>query len=86
MIVLHLSGVGTLLVTLEEPARQEVRAVRTEHGRYPAHRTWERRRAPVLYPLYGSLGYLLPFSEPWCPTIQTSSRRWLSTLRASSPR
>jgi hypothetical protein len=43
MIVCHLPAVGTLLAVLEEPAMQEVRALLTEHGRYPARRTWERR-------------------------------------------
>src|SRR5919198_3476488 len=45
MIVRHLPKVHTLLAVLEQPTpeMQQLRTLLTEHGRYPARRTWERR-------------------------------------------
>jgi hypothetical protein len=69
MIVCHLPAVGTLLAVLEEPAMQEVRALLTEHGRYPARRTWERRLAalPATLPAQiACLGqHLVLLVTPW---------------------
>jgi hypothetical protein len=69
MIVCHLPAVGTLLAVLEEPAMQEVRALLTEHGRYPARRTWERRLAalPATLPAQiACLGqHLILLLTPW---------------------
>jgi hypothetical protein len=45
MIVRHLATVGALLAILEQPTpeMQRLRALLTEHGRYPCRRTFERR-------------------------------------------
>jgi hypothetical protein len=69
MIVCHLPAVGTLLAVLEEPAMQEVRALLTEHARYPARRTWERRlnALPATLPAQlAALGqHLVLLLAPW---------------------
>src|SRR3954453_5688377 len=71
MIVKHLPQVHTLLAVLEQPtpAMQRLRALLTEHGRYPTRRTWERRlRAlpPTLPAQIGCLGRaLVEVLQPW---------------------
>jgi hypothetical protein len=71
MIVRRLSTVHLLLAVLAEPTpeMQQLRALLTEHGRYPTRRTWERRlRAiPVTLPAQiGCLGRcLVELLQPW---------------------
>jgi hypothetical protein len=71
MIVKHLPQVHTLLAVLEQPTpeMQRLRALLTEHGRYPTRRTWERRlRAlpPTLPAQIGCLGRaLVEVLQPW---------------------
>jgi hypothetical protein len=71
MIVRHLPSVHTLLEVLEQPTTemQQVRALLTEHGRYPTRRTWERRLRTIpdrLPARIGCLGrQLVALLDPW---------------------
>src|SRR5215210_3502612 len=71
MIVRRLTKVHTLLTVLEQPTPEmaQLRALLTEHGRYPTRRTWERRlrRVPDTLPAQiGCLGrYLVAVLAPW---------------------
>ena len=71
MIVRRLAQVHTLLAVLDQPTPEmrQLRALLTEHGRYPARRTWERRlrRVPDTLPAQiGCLGrYLVTVLTPW---------------------
>jgi hypothetical protein len=71
MLVRHLTKVHELLAVLEEPTPEmrQLRALLTEHGRYPSRRTWERRlrRLPDTLPAQiGCLGrYLVGVLQPW---------------------
>src|SRR4051812_48356927 len=61
MIVKHLPQVHTLLAVLEQPTpeMQRLRALLTEHGRYPTRRTWERRLRALPPTLPAQIGFLL---------------------------
>jgi hypothetical protein len=71
MIVRHLSKPGELLASLAEPTWEmaQVRALLTEHGRYPSRRTWERRlaRLPATLPAQIALlgRFLVEQLQPW---------------------
>jgi hypothetical protein len=71
MIVRRLPKVHTLLAVLDQPTPEmrQLRALLTEHGRYPTRRTWERRlrRVPETLPAQiGCLGrYLVAVLAPW---------------------
>ena len=71
MLVRHLYTVHALLAVLDEPTpeMQVLRVLLTEHGRYPARRTWERRlqAMPATLPAQiGCLGrYLVTLIQPW---------------------
>jgi hypothetical protein len=71
MLVRGVPTVGGLLAILEQPTpeMQALRARLTEHGRFPARRTWERRlnALPAALPArIGCLGtYLVEVIRPW---------------------
>jgi hypothetical protein len=71
MLVRHLHRVHELLAVLAEPTAemQLLRALLTEHDRYPTRRTWERRlkAMPATLPAQiGCLGrYLVALLQPW---------------------
>ncbi len=71
MIVRHLHTVHELLAVLEQPTpeMQLLRTLLTEHGKFPARRTWERRlnALPETLPAQiGCLGqYLVTLIQPW---------------------
>lgn len=71
MVVRHLPKVHLLLAVLAEPTPEMVhlRALLTEHGRYPARRTWERRLAGIPESLPTQIGCLgrelVRLIEPW---------------------
>ena len=71
LLVRHLRKGHELLAVLAEPtaARQELRVLLTEHGRYPPRRTWARRlkAMPATWPAQiGCLGrYLVGLLQPW---------------------
>ena len=71
MIVRHLHTVHALLAVLEQPTpeMQLLRTLLTEHGKFPARRTWERRlnALPATLPAQiGCLGqYLVTLIQPW---------------------
>lgn len=60
MIVRHLATVGALLAILEQPTpeMQRLRALLTEHGRYPCRRTFERRLNAIPATLPAQIGCL----------------------------
>src|SRR4051812_17266125 len=74
MIVKHLPQVHTLLAVLDQPTPEmaRLRALLTEHGRYPTRRTWERRlrRLPTTLPAQiGCVGRtLVALLQPWATT------------------
>jgi len=71
MIVRHLHNVHELLSVLAQPTAemQRLRELVSEHGRFPARRTWERRlkAIPDMLPAQiGCLGrHLLDLIQPW---------------------
>ena len=71
MIVRHLHKVHELLITLDEPTleMQTLRALLTEHGRYPSRRTWERRLKTIPETLPAQIGclgrHLVTLIQPW---------------------
>jgi hypothetical protein len=71
MIVRHLPKVHSLLAVLEQPTpeMQQLRALLTEHGRYPARRTWERRLRAMPDTLPAQIGclgrHLVVLLQPW---------------------
>jgi Transposase DDE domain len=71
MLVRHLHRPGELLAVLDEPTAEmrQVRALLSEHGRWPCRRTWERRlgRLPDSLPAQlGCLGRcLVEQLQPW---------------------
>jgi DDE family transposase len=71
MIVKRLPRVHTLLAVLEQPTpeMQRLRALLTEHGRYPTRRTWERRLGALPDTLPAQIGclgrYLVDVLCPW---------------------
>ena len=71
MIVKHLPPVHTLLAVREQPTpeMQRLRALLTEHGRYPTRRTWERRLRALPETLPAQIGclgrYLVEVLAPW---------------------
>ena len=71
MIVKHLPRVHTLLAVLDQPTpeMQRLRALLTEHGRYPTRRTWERRLRALPDTLPAQIGclgrYLVDVLCPW---------------------
>ena len=69
MIVRHLPRVHTLLAVLAEPGMAPVRAHLTEHGRFQALRTWERRLRTLPDSLPARIGCLgralVDLLEPW---------------------
>ena len=71
MIVKHLPQVHTLLAVLEQPTPEmhRLRALLTEHGRYPTRRTWERRLRALPDSLPAQIGclgrYLVDVLCPW---------------------
>ena len=71
MIVRHLTTVGAVLAALEQPTpeMQQLRALLTEHGRFPCRRTWERglNAIPDTLPAQiGCLGrHLVELIRPW---------------------
>jgi hypothetical protein len=71
MLVRHLRKVHELLAVLAEPTAemQMLRALLTEHGRYPTRRTWERRLKAMPGTLPAQIGclgrYLVALLQPW---------------------
>jgi len=71
MLVRHLSKVHTLLAVLAEPTleMQQLRALLTEHGRFPSRRTWERRLRTMPDTLPAQIGCLgrslVALLNPW---------------------
>jgi hypothetical protein len=71
MIVKHLPQVHTLLAVLDPPTAemQQLRALLSEHGRYPSRRTWERRLRALPDTLPAQIGclgrYLVEVLTPW---------------------
>jgi Transposase DDE domain len=71
MMVRHLHNVHELLSVLAQPTAemQRLRELVSEHGRFPARRTWERRlkAIPDMLPAQiGCLGrHLLDLIQPW---------------------
>ncbi len=71
MIVKRLPRVHTLLAVLDQPTpeMQRLRALLTEHGRYPTRRTWERRLGALPDTLPAQIGclgrYLVDVLCPW---------------------
>ena len=71
MLVKHLPRVHTLLAVLEQPTPEmhQLRALLTEHGRYPTRRTWERRLQALPDTLPAQIGclgrYLVEVLCPW---------------------
>ena len=71
MIVRRLPKVHLLLSVLDEPTpeMQRLRALRTEQGRYPTRRTWERRLRAIPDTLPAQIGclgrYLVDVLAPW---------------------
>ena len=71
MIVKHLPRVHTLLAVLDQPTPevQRLRALLSEHGRYPTRRTWERRLRAIPDTLPAQIGclgrYLMDVLGPW---------------------
>jgi hypothetical protein len=71
MIVKHLPRVHTLLAVLDQPTPEmrRLRALLSEHGRYPSRRTWERRLAALPATLPAQIGcvgrYLVETLAPW---------------------
>jgi DDE family transposase len=71
MIVKHLPRIHTLLAVLDQPTpeMQRLRALLTEHGRYPTRRTWERRLGALPDTLPAQIGclgrYLVEVLAPW---------------------
>jgi hypothetical protein len=71
MIVRHLARVHTLLAVLEQPTpeMQQLRALLSEHGRYPSRRTWERRLRAIPDTLPAQIGclgrVLVELLDPW---------------------
>jgi hypothetical protein len=71
MIVRHVHNVHELLGVLAQPAAemQRLREILSEHGGFPARRTWERRLKAMPDTLPAQIGclgrYLLDLIEPW---------------------
>ena len=71
MLVRHLHRVHELLAVLAEPTAemQLLRALLTEHDRYPTRRTWERRLKAMLATLPAQIGCLgrslVALLQPW---------------------
>jgi len=69
MVVRHLPSVHALVAVLEQPELAPVRAALSEHGRFPARRTFERRlaRVPTHLPEQIALvgEHLLALLDPW---------------------
>jgi hypothetical protein len=71
MLVRRVAHVHTLLSMLEEPTAEMagLRALLTEHGRYPTRRTWERRLRAIPTTLPAQIGclgrYLVAQLQPW---------------------
>src|SRR5215211_1717479 len=71
MLVKHLPRVHTLLAVLDQPTpeMQRLRALLSEHGRYPTRRTWERRLRALPDTLPAQIGclgrYLVAVLGPW---------------------
>lgn len=71
MLVRRVPRVHTLLAILAEPTpdMQELRALRSEQGRFPSRRTWERRLAAIPDTLPGQVGclgrHLVGLLAPW---------------------
>jgi hypothetical protein len=71
MIVKHLHTPYELLSVLEQPTleMQALRLLLTEHGRYPARRTWERRLKALPDKLPAQIGclgrHLVELIQPW---------------------
>ncbi len=71
MLVRHLRKVYELLTVLAEPTAEMemLRALLTEHGRYPTRRTWERRLKALPDTLPAQIGclgrYLVALLQPW---------------------
>ena len=71
MLVRHLHRPGELLAVLDEPTAEmmQVRALLSEHGRWPCRRTWERRLAHLPDSLPAQLGCLgrclVDQLQPW---------------------
>jgi DDE family transposase len=79
MVVRRLPKVDLLLAVLDEPTpeMQRLRALLTEHGRYPTRRTWERRLRvlPATLPAQiGCLGrHLVATLQPWPDGTQVAA-------------
>ncbi|HSH78512.1 MAG TPA: transposase [Herpetosiphonaceae bacterium] len=71
MIVRHLHTVHELLTVLDQPTpeMQLLRLHLTEQGKFPSHRTWERRLAAVPATLPAQIGclgrHLVALIQPW---------------------
>jgi hypothetical protein len=71
MLVKRLPQVHLLLTVLDQPTAemQQLRALLTEHGRYPTRRTWERRLRALPATLPGQIGCLgralVELVQPW---------------------
>ncbi len=71
MIVRHLHNVHELLSVLAQPTieMQRLREFLSEHGQFPARRTWERRLKALPGTLPAQIGclgrYLLDLVQPW---------------------
>ena len=71
MIIRHLPSVNTLLAVLDQPTpeMQQLRALLTENGRYPARRTFERRLKAIPESLPAQIAclgrHLVSLIDPW---------------------
>ena len=71
MVVRRLPKVHLLLAVLDQPTAEmrQLRALLTEHGRYPTRRTWERRLRAMPDTLPAQIGcvgrYLVDVLRPW---------------------
>lgn len=71
MMVRHLHNVHELLSVLSQPTAemQRLRELVSEHGRFPARRTWERRLKAIPDTLAAQIGclgrHLLDLIQPW---------------------
>jgi hypothetical protein len=71
MIVRHLHNVHELLSVLAQPTAEmrRLRDLVSEHGRFPARRTWERRLKAIPDTLAAQIGclgrHLLDLNQPW---------------------